>query len=1792
MSNKDNYDEYEDDVLNPPLSSYLVGLNDRVVQQEMEKIEHERGQLTNEVHRLQQELLDQYRKHESQSERKDESQSQREQTVNTDGAISNISAVLSKLADAISITSSTKGNHDGGLPRKEPPVFKGDILEYPSWKNSYELLVEERYPKTIDRIYYLGRYTAGEAKEAVKGLLLLNSDISYAKAKHVLEERYGNKLRLARLFRQKIAEWPRMTYVDGKALTELSDFLVQCETGMITLSQLRILDDPEEYNKIIEKLPRVIQAKWLATVDQWMFGDALDLDSPLPMPVNEGYPPFSYLCKFIAREARMASNPVAQRLNSHASSTTVSKPRDNFKNSNPRSFNTGPKSSVSFASASGGTPLHSSVVNSGARPREVKCYFCEEPHYLDGCDKFKRLTLAERHDFVKKRGLCRACLRWGHMRRDCKRRRTCEVCKGSHPSILHDYSRAVDSGVVANAIVHCVDNLVDCEHDFSHSLIVPVILHHEGDPSDNQIVYALLDDQSDACFITESTLNQFGCATGIPTRLKLATVMGESTIDCQRANGLVIKGLHEATDIALPTVFTRAEIPAKRGQIPRPSTVRNWPHLKEVTGHLTPYLKDVEIGLLIGINCARAIKPLEVVPGNGNEPYAVKTALGWGVIGMMCPSSLNPTNEPSFSASTQVRFVFRTTAKEVIPADVNRMFEMEFSERPTLDEKESVDDRKFIDQLQQAIHKTDDGHFEMPLPFREETRLPNNRAMVTKRLNSLKARMLKDKQLKDDYTGFMRDLIRKGHAERVPDQELERSDGHLWYIPHHGVYHPRKPGKIRVVFDCSALYEGESLNKRLLQGPNLTNNLTGILCRFRKGQIAVTCDIEACYHQVKVNKEQRDYLRFLWWPDGNLDKPAQEFRMTVHLFGATSSPGCANFALKAAAMDGKEEHGEAAAKFVRDEFYVDDGVTSVNTIQEGINLVHTSRLLCQENGFRLHKFLSNNKAVLDSIPQSERAKDIQNIDIFKDDLPTERTLGMQWSAEEDEFQFSVQPKPKLATRRGILSTVSSVFDPLGLISPFILRGKRILQDLCIGGLGWDDPVPEDSMMKWQGWTKELPSLSKIHIPRCFTSSEMGAYRTVELHNFSDASLVGYGCASYLRVVDENERIETSLVMSKSRVTPIRPITVPRLELTAAVASINLSKFIERELQLENLKQFYYTDSKVVLGYISNESRRFHIYVANRVQQIREHSSPGQWRHVDTHENPADWSSRGMTADELSSSRLWWKGPEFLSTKDGIPLPAEPTELAPDDPEVKRTVCLKTEVESHPDDILDRFSRFSSWYRLRRAVALCRKYIQKLRDHDRTPYTAVDVKDLEQAENVIIRLVQRKAYSSEVATLKNQGQRVTSKSNLYPLDPFLDGNSILRVGGRLKRAKFLSEDLKHPVLLPQKSHVSCLIIAHYHRASGHPGRGMTLNGIRKAGYWIIRARTAVTVYIRGCVICRKLRGMPCLQKMADLPVDRLEEAAPFTYCGVDLFGPFYIKEKRSVLKRWGVLYTCLASRAVHIETANSMDTDSFLNSYRRFVCRRGPIRLLRCDRGTNFIGGKSELEAALAEMDKDKIKQEMLKDGCDLINFQTNFPKSSHANGVTERMIGAARRALEGLLTNVGSQLDDELLRTLMVEVEAIVNSRPLTYDEAHTPDDPVPISPSNILTLKSRVVLPPPGNFVKQDLYCRRRWRRVQFLANQFWERWKSEFLPTLQFRSKWQNPKCNLRVDDVVLIIDEDLARSQWSLGRVIETYPSQDGFVRKVKLKTGKGQLERPIDKLVLLVEREFPDEEPERA
>ena len=368
----------------------------------------------------------------------------------------------------------------------------------------------------------------------------------------------------------------------------------------------------------------------------------------------------------------------------------------------------------------------------------------------------------------------------------------------------------------------------------------------------------------------------------------------------------------------------------------------------------------------------------------------------------------------------------------------------------------------------------------------------------------------------------------------------------------------------------------------------------------------------------------------------------------------------------------------------------------------------------------------------------------------------------------------------------------------------------------------------------------------------------------------------------------------------------------------------------------------------------------------------------------------------------------------------------------------------------------------------------------------------------------------------------------------------------------------------------------------------------MNELQSCSYWVICGNAAVKKMIFHCVQCRRLRGKLVEQKMANLPYCRVAEAPPFTFCGVDMFGPFIIKQRRSQVKRYGATFTCMSCRAVHIEITHFLDTDSFILALRRLIARRENIQTIFSDNGSNFINSEDELRRTFEEMDKEKLQSFMQASGSDWITWKRNPPYASHMGGVWELQIHSVRSILSSLMQTHGSSLDEESLATLMTETEGILNSRPLTTDSICDPTRSLPLSSSNLLTMKSKIISPPPGDFLRPDLYSRRRWRWVQHILNEFWCRWKKEFLQSLQERKKLANNKTNLKAGDIVILQVANTIRDDWPMCRVMETYCDEKGFVRNVTLKIGSVDqvgrnniVDRPVSKVVLLLEGEEVDE-----
>ncbi|KAK7882975.1 hypothetical protein WMY93_029149 [Mugilogobius chulae] len=1035
-------------------------------------------------------------------------------------------------------------------------------------------------------------------------------------------------------------------------------------------------------------------------------------------------------------------------------------------------------------------------------------------------------------------------------------------------------------------------------------------------------------------------------------------------------------------------------------------------HLKRIA-HLIPE-QDVQapILLLLGRDAIGLLKVRENINGPPDAPYAQRLDLGWVIVGNVClggghkPSSVNtlftnalqqgrPTMFEPCSSVLRVKEVnsFKDI-RDVKDGDHTRLGQTVFQltkddNKPAL----SIEDRAFLETMKEGLEKNDSNSWVAPLPFRHpRPRLPNNRQLALKRFTSLRLSLQRKPEMKEHFFAFMEKIFENGHAEVAPPlQEHEER----WYLPLFGVYHPRKLNNIRVVFDSSAQYEGLSLNDVLLTGPDLNNALVGVLLRFRKEGIAVTADIKQMFHCFHVRDNDRNFLRFFWFKNNDQNQEVIEYRMTVHVFGNSPSPAVAIYCLRQSAAE-EMPHDPEVKQFVDRDFYVDDGLKSFPTAEGAISLIKKTQDILANSNLRLHKIASNSKTVMEAFPPEDRAGDLKDLDLGSDTPPLQRSLGLNWDLRTDTFTFEVNTEEKPFTQRGVLSVVNSVYDPLGFAAPVTIQGKHILRELTQGKCEWDSPLPQEMEDKWKSWRDSLQDLRNLQVPRPYTVISPATAERKELCVYCDASTKAIAAVAYLKLTDNTGDIHAGFVMGKSKLAPKPEHTIPRLELCAAVLAVELADLVTSELDLEIDVTTFYTDSTVVLG-------------------------PSQWKHIPSDQNPADSATRNVLAAQLKDTS-WLTGPPSLYKPSQELQDVKLYELIDPntDPDVRAVSTLKTQTTIKQLGT-QRFAKFSSWSSLRHAIARLRHIARSFNTSLTTEKqnckgwhlcnNACTAENLQISEKIIFRSVQEEAYAEELVCLQ-QNKKLSRNSPLRCLDPFVDAENILRVGGRIRHGE-LQSDEKNPVILPGKHHIAVLLVRHFPEQTLHQGRLFTEGAIRAAGYWITGVKKCVSSLLHHCVTCRKLRGNPIIQKMADLPADRLSMEPPFTNVGLDVFGPWSVEARRTRgglahSKRWAVIFTCMTVRAVHIEVIESLDTSSFINALKRFLAIRGPVKLIRSDRGTNFIGASAALKIP-SNIDVESVEKYLAEKGC---SWTFNPPHASHMGGAWERMIGVARRILD------------------------------------------------------------------------------------------------------------------------------------------------------------------------------------
>ena len=1061
--------------------------------------------------------------------------------------------------------------------------------------------------------------------------------------------------------------------------------------------------------------------------------------------------------------------------------------------------------------------------------------------------------------------------------------------------------------------------------------------------------------------------------------------------------------------------------------------------------------------------------------------------------------------------------------------------------------------------------------------IRKPTELHNNRRIAIAKLCSTEKRLQKNPDYMSIYAAQIDDLLDRKVARRVTRAELETYEGPTYYLAHHAILKPEsKSTPCRIVFDSKAQYMGLSLNDCLAKGPSLLNALLGVLLRFRKERFAFIGDISKMYHSIDIPVEDQMMHLFLWRDCVN--RPPETYAITAVNMGDRPSATIAQTALRKTAEKAAGEFPKAADIIVSNS-YMDDISGSEETKAEACARMEEISDILKAGSFKIKEWVHN-------VPRNEvDASRIKQVPLGLDEeAATEGVLGLRWNAEMDtlHFKFKTQRRfPEGHTKRSILSAANSIYDPLGLLTPFTSKVKILMRGVWAHEprLGWDTPLPERIKQQWSETMTEIPLLTGLSFQRALTPQD--AVGKPSLIVFSDGSENAYGAVAYARWKMEDGSYEARLVMSKSRVAPLKTVDIVRIELSGAVLSARLRASIQRDLQMCFEKVIHLTDSEIVHAMIQRQSYGYNTFAANRVGEIHQSTHIGEWAWVSGKLNIADVTTRGCSPCNLSADTEWQQGPEFLKDEESVwPIKFEVNrdvqvpelrgslktgETAIHGEEHKLAAFVGTTCEKETLATRIDAKRHSSWLFLKSVTARVLKLYKRFQANSQTDSRAanIDSSDLRAAENFWLKYAQQSIEAKKYAKFK----------------PVLDDNGIILVGGRTERWMASTWNQQRFVLLPKDSYISLLVARYEHARGGHLGVAASISKIRSK-YWIIGVRRMVKGVIRDCRHCKEKLKARQAQVMSPLPIERIKPSPAFNTVGVDYFGPFSTKgevQKRVRGKSYGVIFACFSSRAVYADVAHDASTDGFLQVLRRFTSLRGWPSKFYSDNGTQLVGASNEMKGTIRSLGWEEIK----KFGQPFDSeWEFSPPDAPWYNGATEALVKSVKRALNASIGETTLQFSE--LQTIMFEAAELVNERPIGV-HPDSPEDGVYLCPNDLLLGRASNKVPQ-GPFMERtsDKY---RFDFLQKLVTTFWKRWTRDVFPNLVMEPKWHVQQRNLKAGDVVLVQDANAVRGRWKMALVEASKVSADGKVRRVDIsyKSAEGTritVERAVQRLIVLV------------
>ena len=1269
-------------------------------------------------------------------------------------------------------------------------------------------------------------------------------------------------------------------------------------------------------------------------------------------------------------------------------------------------------------------------------------------------------------------------------------------------------------------------------------------------------------------------------------------------------------------------------------ELTTPTDVVDWsrvkarfPHLREAKAPRVP--KTGVIDVLIGSDYAALFVPHKTFAGAIDEPVCMLNRLGWFFQGRY-ESTDTRRSLKGITANCQLRrkeddmlemVTNYWNMDEPVPNSVPKSKEEiqrdleDLKAKQELPKEEPNHQRKVLDM---KTFSAKNRQFETPhenlmyskmevnydekeeryvasIPWKNtRPNLRSNRSQM----KGIQSNILSSKQLKkkgvtiQELQEIIDSYLEKGYIRKLTDQDLSDDSYYIMNFP--VVDRSRASTKIRMVFDCSNKIGGRSINEEAHVGPNLLVKYTKVIMRFRMYEVCLVSDISEMYLRILLNPVDRSYFRFFFGDGDKGDLNEYEFNVTT--FGGNCMPSISQ-KVKSIAC---EEHGQNKPEGVdtlENATYMDDSGTSRPSVDEAMVVYKEMKEILGKAGMKPVKWMSNSKAVLEQIPEEERSKQVKTMgkDLTIDDS---KILGLIYKPNEDIFSYvgdatpggktnrSMKKKDQSRwTKRNILSVIMKLYDPCGFLGPYIIRAKLILQRIMIAQIGWEDPIPQKFLEPWEKWIAEIPSVSQIQVPR-HLGVEIGC--NLQVHMFVDASIEALCSVFYLRV-RIGTKVLTRMIRARTKVTPSATQSVARLELAACDLGVQDIETILDHLNLR-ISVHSWTDSMDCLWWLLQISKMWKPYVANRVGRIQRLSNLKLWQHVDTKNNPADLGTRGATIEELSQSKLWWEGPEFLKQdEENWPKKVKFADLQAKEEtknEIRQVMVLTGQLSQNKETAEDKVDyldpkRFSVGKLYDGYVQLRERALKLL------PNRSLKHKNQQivEADKLLIRMSQIRSYEDVIDALKAK-KPLPKKHALIKYRPYLDEEGILRSQSRLQNQDILPEETRRPILLSAKDDYTKLLVSHWHRRLKHPCSADTVRAHLMKSYIIPSYYFVERRVLKSCLDCKLASGKAESQVMAPLPASKHSKPLrAFTRVGLDYMGPFRVKEKKETRssrerpKHYGLIFVCFQTRAVHIEVTPFLDTSATFNAISRFCDRRGVPEELWSDNQTSFKSTNKELQEIIQKVnfaDLEKKTEAGYKDSKYGIKWNFITSRSPHHGGVWEAAVKSSKRAMKAVYGNAELSLDE--LNTCMSNAERLLNARPIGASDQDPMKSP-PLTPNHFLVGRNGSDLAPPES--ESDSKLLPRWRHIQRTQDHFWKRWQEELLSELHPTKKWTQERRNIREGDLVAEIERDQPRDTWKIACVDKVMPGSDGNIRSVQLryKDGSHKKSRPVTKLLLL-------------